>query len=98
MYNMGFKVGKEIESVSTRTELYRPASCRGDLQECSVGGDKEQTVPKVVVKLAVATTSSFNYIIISKEYLFIYFSSITKLTWPIHLINNLHRSNYCSYI
>ena len=28
--------------------------CRGDLQACSSGGDKEQTVSKVVIKLAVA--------------------------------------------
>ena len=45
----------ETQMVSTRTESYRQTYCRGDLQACFEGGDKEQTVLKVVVKLVIAT-------------------------------------------
>ena len=59
MYNVKFNTGKGNINVSALTEPYRPAQCRGDNQACLAGGDKEQTVPKVVVKLAVATCSPF---------------------------------------
>ena len=55
MYNVKFNTGKGNRNVLTLTGPYRPAQCCGDLQACLAGGDKEQTVPKVVVKLVVAT-------------------------------------------
>ena len=55
MYNVKFNTGKGNRNVSALTEPYRPAQCRGVLQAYLAGGEKEQTVPKVVVKLAVAT-------------------------------------------
>ena len=57
MYNVTYELEKEIQKVSTQTEPYRQAYCQGDLQECSEGGDREQEVLKVVVKLAVATVT-----------------------------------------
>ena len=57
MYNVKSILEKEIENVSALTEPYRPTQSRGDLQVCLAGGEKEQTVPKVVVKLAVATVT-----------------------------------------
>ena len=55
MYKVKFNTGKGNRNHLALTEPYRPAQCRGDLQAFSEGGDKEQTVPKVVIKLAVAT-------------------------------------------
>ena len=59
MYNDKLNTGKGNRNCLALTEPYRPAQCRGDLQACSEGEDKEQTVPKVIVKLAVATISLF---------------------------------------
>ena len=50
-----YELEKETQIVSTQTKPYRQVSCRGDLQACYEGGDKEQTVLKVDVKLVVAT-------------------------------------------
>ena len=58
MYKVKFNTGKGNRNCLALTEPYRPAQCRGDLQACSEGGDQEQTVPKVVVKLAVARVTS----------------------------------------
>ena len=54
MYNDKLNTGKGNRNCLALTEPYRQAQCREDLKACSEGGDKEQTVPKVVVKLAVA--------------------------------------------
>ena len=59
MYKVKFNTGKGNRNCLALTEPYRTAQCRGDLQACSEGVDKEQTVPKVIVKLAVATISLF---------------------------------------
>ena len=57
MYKVMFNIGKGNINRLALTEPYRPVQCRGDLQACSKGGDKEQTVPMVVVKLVVATVT-----------------------------------------
>ena len=62
MYKVKFNTGKGNRNCLALTEPYRPAQRRGDLQACSEGGDEEQSVPKVVVKLAVATKDAFLYI------------------------------------
>ena len=59
MYNVKFNTGKGNRNRLALTEPYRPAQCRGDLQACSEGEDKEQKVPKVVVKLVVATVNCY---------------------------------------
>ena len=53
MYNVKCNTGKGNRKVLALTEPYRPAQCRRDLQACLAGGEK--VVPKVVVKLVVAT-------------------------------------------
>ena len=54
MFKVKFNTGKGNRNCLALTEPYRPAQCWGDLQTCSEGEDKEQIVPKIIVKLAIA--------------------------------------------
>ena len=55
MYKIRFNTGKGNRICLALTKPYRPAKCRGELSSSLTGGEKEQTVLKVVVKLAVGT-------------------------------------------